>query len=48
MLDEEAAELAFAYSETVGEFFNAGAGAVEHSFGDKSEGARDGAGGAMP
>ena len=48
MLEEETAELAFAYAETVGEFFNAGSGAVKCAFGDESEGARDGVGGAAP
>ena len=48
MLEEEAAELAIAYAETVGEFFNAGAGAVECAFGDESEGAGDGVGSSAP
>jgi hypothetical protein len=48
MLEEEAAELTIAYAETVGEFVNAGAGAVECSFGDESEGARDSVGGTAP
>ena len=48
MPEEEAAELTIAYAETVGESVNAGAGAVECSFGNESEGARDSVGGATP
>jgi|SRR5271170_2080159 len=48
MLEEEAAKLALADAETVGEFFYGCGGAVEGALSDESEGTRDGVRGSTP
>jgi hypothetical protein len=48
VLNEQAAEMALADAEAVGEGFDAGAGPIEYSICDEREGAGDGVGGAAP
>jgi len=48
VLKEEATELTFAEAEAIGEFFDGVAFAIEGSFGDEGEGARDGVRGSAP
>ncbi len=48
MLEEEAAELAFAEAEAFGELFYGGVVAVERAFVDECEGSGDGVRGAAP